>query len=136
MSKSLSPYLNFDGNCAEAMKFYAEILGGEPQIMPWSAAPGPSAPGTEDRVMHATLAIDGLLLYASDTFPGAPFNPGNNVHLSLDLTDPNEQTRIYKALSEGGTVGMELGDQFFGRFGSVTDKFGVNWMLMLQTPQG
>lgn len=135
MSADLNPYLNFDGNCAEAMRFYGEVLGVEPSILWFKDAPMPAPPGSENRVIHATVAGPGFSLMASDTMPGMPFTMGSNVYLSLGFKDRDEQTRVFEALSAGGRVEMALGEQFFGRFGSLTDRFGVHWMVMLETPR-
>jgi PhnB protein len=132
----MNPYLNFDGNCAEAMKYYAGIFGTEPEIQRFSDAPIPAPPGTEDRVMHASFRVGDTTLMASDTMPGMPFAQGSNVHLSVAFADRDEQTRIFEALADGGSVDMPLADQFFGRFGMLTDRFGVKWMVIRQTPEG
>jgi PhnB protein len=132
---SLNPYLNFDGKTEEAMKFYAEALGGKLEIMKFGDSPMPSTPETKNRVMHATLKSEGLNLMASDTMPGQPATPGANVHLSLNFTDLKEQDRVWGKLSNGGKVSMPLKEEFFGRFGALTDRFGVNWMLHAETEQ-
>jgi PhnB protein len=93
----------------------------------------PAAPEHKNRIMHATLKVDGVNIMASDTMPGQPVKPGNTVHLSLNFTDKGEQDRVWKQLSEGGTVTMPLKDEFFGRFGMLTDKFGMSWMLHLDS---
>lgn len=134
MPQKLNPYLNFDGNCAEAVNFYAGVFGTEPRIMRFAEGPTPAAPGTEDRVLHAVLDVGDTTLMASDTMPGMPFSQGTNVHLSVAFADPDEQTRIFEALAEGGRVEMPLADQFFGRFGMLTDRFGVQWMVIRQAP--
>ena len=134
MPKRMNPYLNFDGNCADAMRFYASVFGGEATIMRFSDAPMPPAPGTEQRTMHAALPVGDTTLMASDTMPGMPFSPGTNVHLSLAFDDEDEQTRIYQALVAGGSADMPLAQQFFGRFGALTDRFGVKWMLIVEAP--
>ncbi len=130
---SLSPYLNFDGKTEAAMKFYAETLNGKLELMRFGDSPMPAAPEHKNRIMHATLKVDGINLMASDTMPGQPVKQGTTVHLSLNFTDKGEQERVWKRLSEGGTVTMPLKDEFFGRFGMLTDKFGMSWMLHFDT---
>lgn len=132
MPQKLNPYLNFDGNCAEAMQFYASVFGTELKMMRFSEAPMPAAPGTENRVMHASLPISDGALMASDTMPGMPLNQGSNVHLCVEFSDANEQTRVFEALAAGGSVTMPLAQQFFGRFGMLTDRFGIRWMTILE----
>jgi PhnB protein len=129
MATSLHPYLNFDGNTDAAMKFYAEALGAKLEIMRFGDSPMPVAPEHKNRVMHATLKAGDLVLMASDTQPGQPLKTGSQVHLSLNFTDKAEQKTVWDRLAAGGTVTMPLGEQFFGTFGMLTDKFGVPWML-------
>jgi PhnB protein len=132
MATTLQPYLNFNGNTEEAMKFYAEALGAQLEIMRFGDSPKPTTPENKNRVMHSTLKTDSLLLMACDNPSGQPGVVGNNVHLSLNFTDQNEQQKTWDRLSKGAKITMPLGDQFFGRFGMLTDKFGVNWMLNLE----
>ncbi len=135
MPKALNPYLNFDGNCAEAMQFYGSVFGVEPTLMTFADAPVPAPPGAEGRIMHAAINVGGTTLMASDTMPGRPFAAGTNVHLSLAFDDAEQQSKIYD--TAGGTADMPLSDLFFGRFGSLTDRFGVQWMLIVEaSPQG
>ena len=69
--KDLTAYLNFDGNCRQAMKFYERCLGGELHLMPFSEVPGDHPKEAKDRIMHARLAKGSASLMASDTMPGA-----------------------------------------------------------------
>src|SRR3989304_3496986 len=94
----------------------------------------------EDRVknpiLHADFKAEDVHLMASDGMPGFVAEPGNMVTLSVDLSDVNEQARLFTALASGGTVTMPLDTTFWGaRFGMVTDRFGINWMLNCQMKQ-
>ena len=71
---------------------------------------------------------------ASDTMPGMSLTRGTNVHLCVRFEDQEEQTRVFEALADSGTVDMPLSDQFFGRFGMLTDRFGVKWMVIREAP--
>ena len=133
MATTINPYLNFDGNADEAMRFYAEALGGKLEIMKFGDSPMPVANEHKNRTMHATLKTDAMTLMASDTQPGQTVNMGDNVWLSLNFTDKAEQDRIWGRLSPGGKVMMPLDDTFFGRFGMFADRFGVHWMLHFNT---
>ena len=139
MTTTMNPYLNFDGKTEEAMKFYAEALGGKLDIMRFGDTPPgagpPVAPEHKNRVMHATLKTDGFTMMASDTMPGQPLDKGSQVSCSLNFTDKNDQDRAWKKLENGAKVTMPLSEQFFGRFGMLTDKFGIHWMLHWQAPQ-
>lgn len=130
--KQLTAYLNFDGNCREAMEFYRQALGGELQVMRFGDGEGKFeiAPGTADRVLHAHLANGAFVLMASDTMPGMPFTVGNSVWLMLPCDDDGEVERLFGALSAGGREIMAPHDSFWGaRFAMLTDRFGMNWML-------
>jgi PhnB protein len=132
-------YLNFDGNAREAMTFYAKCLGAELQLMPFSEMPGNHPPEAKDRIMHARISKGtngSTALMASDTMPGMAFHPGNNFSVSVQCESMEEIDRIFAALSEGGKISMPLADQFWGaRFGMLTDKFGVHWMLNFPHPK-
>ncbi len=128
---TLNPYLNFDGNTEAAMRHYAEVLHGTLDVMRFEGSPVEVAPEHKQRVMHATLKTDSLTLMASDTMPGQAIQPGNQVHLSLNFANTEEQQRVWDRLAEGGEVIMPLGEVFFGRFGMLRDKFGIHWMLHL-----
>ena len=129
MTTTINPYLNFDGKTEEAMKFYAEALGAKLELRRMGDSPMPCAPEHKNLIMHATLTTDGLTLMASDGRPGQPVINGDSVHLSLNFTDSKTQQQTWDRLGAGGQVVMPLGDQFFGRFGMLTDKFGIHWML-------
>lgn len=134
--KALNTYLNFDGNAREAMEFYKACLGAQLDIITFGESPMQAPPGSEKRVMHARLSIGALTLMASDTMPGMPFQPGTNYSLALECDSTQEVDRIFAALSAGGKVTMPVQETFWAtRFGMLTDKFGVSWMLDLAKPQ-
>ena len=132
----LDSYIFFNGNCAEAMRFYERTLGGQMQaMMTYAQAPeGPADPqcgpgGAPDQIMHACLVIDGRMLMASDSPPGM-HKPMGGFSLSLNYPTPREAERIFHALADGGTVMMPMGKTFWAdAFGMVTDKFGTPWMV-------
>jgi PhnB protein len=132
---SVDVYLNFNGNCREAVEFYAEVFKTEkPQIMTFGEAPpNPNYELPEeakDLVMHTRLIIDGSNVMFSDTFPGMPFIEGNNVTLAIVNKDIEQIKSIYEGLKEDGKVVMELQETFWSKlYGQVTDKFGIHWQL-------
>lgn len=132
---SVDVYLNFNGNCREAVEFYAEVFKTEkPQIMTFGEAPpNPNYELPEeakDLVMHTRLNIDGSNVMFSDTFPGMPFVEGNNVTLAVVNRDIEQIKSIYEGLKEDGKVVMELQETFWSKlYGQVTDKFGIHWQL-------
>jgi len=133
------PFLHFDGNCREAMEFYKQCLAAELFLLPYSGAPGEQTwvtPESKDRIMHSTLTRGTPLLMASDTRPGTLFQQGNNFAVVIECDSPEEIEAFFTALSEKGQVMMPLQDTFWNaRFGMLTDKFGVRWMLNFALPK-
>ena len=131
--KGTLTYLNFDGNCREAMTFYGRCLAGEPNFTPFSAGPpevAAQAKNAADRILHAELASGPVVLMASDTLPGMAFQQGNNFSICLDCESQAEMDKVFSTLGENGEVTMPLHDAFWGgRFGMLTDQFGISWMF-------
>jgi PhnB protein len=127
----LTPYLTFNGNCKEAMEFYHACLGGELflQTVGESPAKDQMPPQTQNDVMHSRLAAGELVFMASDMMGPGELVRGNATALAIIGRSKAEIQEYFDKLSEGGTVGQPLTDTFFGTFGSLTDKFGVNWMF-------
>lgn len=138
----LTTYLNFDGNCREAMAFYKECLGGELTIFSFGDMPGMLPPGADDamktRIMHSSLALKSgaANLMASDTMPGMPFTVGNNTSVSVHPDSVEHINKLWEAFSEGATIQHKLDDAPWGaRYGMLTDKFGVQWMFNHEYPK-
>ncbi|MCT4477653.1 VOC family protein [Peribacillus sp. NPDC101481] len=136
---SVDAYLNFNGNCRQAVEFYAEVFGTElPNIMTFGETP-PNPDFTlpeeaKDLVMHTRLNINGSNIMFSDTFPGMPFVEGNNISLAYVSNDLDEIKSIFNKLSEGGTVGVELQETFWSKiYGQLTDKFGIKWQFNFES---
>jgi PhnB protein len=130
MDPILNPYLNFNGNAGEAMKFYHSILGGELKMQTFAEANMAETPEMKDMIVHADLKSGGVSLMASDTMPTRMARFGDNVHMSLTGSDQDELTEVFNKLSQGGKVDMPLAKQFWGdTFGMLTDKYGVHWMV-------
>ncbi|OEC00005.1 glyoxalase [Lysinibacillus sphaericus] len=128
-------YLIFNGNCREAVTFYEQVFNtNKAEIMTFGDSPSdPSYPLPEEAknlVMHTRLSILGSTVMFSDTFPGSPFTIGNNVTLAV-VTDNEAQLRqAFEKLKEGGKVTMELQETFWSKcYGSLTDKFGIEWQF-------
>ena len=130
----LITYVTFTGNCEEALNFYKKVLDGEIlQISHMGDGQMEVPEILKDKVMHARLKIGENVLYMSDTFDPASLKQGNNISLSLETEDTTKLEKLFNNLSEGGTVKMPLEDTFWGaRFGMLTDKFGIHWMLNCQ----
>jgi PhnB protein len=130
-------YLFFDGVCEEALEFYGQKLGAKiERLMRFKENPEPNpdmcAPGSGDKVMHASFRIGETLLMASDgRCTGKPTFEG--FALSLTVANEAEADRFFTALADRGQVVMPPAKTFFSpRFGMVTDRFGVTWMLLVQ----
>ncbi len=126
----VTPYLFFNGNCQEALSFYHGIFGGKLHLMTYGEQIGPGCPlATKDKIMHGAVTVGDFLLMASDAFDAAP-TKGTTVRLSLNCQSLEDIERIYTKLVEGGVVCHALQDMPWGdRFGTLEDKFGMEWML-------
>jgi len=129
---SVETYLTFDGNAAEAMRFYERTLGGKLEaLMTFGEAPGGQAPpGAENRVMHARLLIGEHAIMASDGMPGHPYGGMHGFALSLSYPAASESKQAFEALAAGGKVTMPFQKTFFSQgFGMLVDRFGTPWMV-------
>jgi PhnB protein len=136
----VSTYLNFPRQTEEAFLFYKSVFGTEFQgeIHRFSSVPTqPGQPPMKEEdlnlVMHVTLPIlGGHVLMGTDAPESMGFkvNFGNNIFLNLEPDTRAETDKLFQALSEGGKVEMPLQEMFWGDyFGSLKDKFGVQWMF-------
>lgn len=127
---NLNIYLTFDGNAREAMTFYKECLGGELQLMTFADAKVECAPEAKDKIIHAALMNGPAVIMASDTMPGMPLTRGDNFSICLHCESAAGQDRLFASLAKGGKVTMDLQDTFWNaRFGTLVDRFGINWMF-------
>ena len=127
----IDAYIFFDGTCAEAMRFYEKTLGGKLEGMhTYADVPaGEGQPGDPNRIMHASMLLDGRRLMASDTPPGQPHERMQGFSLSVHATDVDEGRRLFEALAEGGQVIMPWVPTFWAKgFGMLVDRFGTPWM--------
>ena len=128
----LDTYLFFDGNCAEAMRFYERTLGGELMLMKNSESPAAAhtPPGDGDRIMHARLALDGRTLMASDWTSDGSYEGMKGFSLSIAYSTVEEAERVFDKLADGGKVTMPFGKTFWAEgFGMLVDRFGTHWMV-------
>lgn len=136
----VQPYLNFDGRCEEAINFYRQAVGAEPEMLmrfresPEPPPPGMDLSGKEDWVMHASFRVGDSTVMASDDCTGqhAGFH---GFQLTLSVADETEAKRCFAALSAGGEVRMPLTKTFFSpSFGMLADRFGVAWIVIVPQP--
>jgi PhnB protein len=131
MKTTLNPYLNFNGQCREAMTYYQQCLGGNLTLQKVSESPMAAhlPPGMESNILHSTLINDYIVLMASDMI-GAKLKPGNSIGLCLQCASEEELNTFFQNLAADGTIKMELHQTFWGAtYGELTDKYGINWMF-------
>ena len=133
----VQPYLFFDGRCEEAIGFYVKALGAKVEMLmrykdsPEPAQPGMLPPGSENKIMHASLKVGAMSVMLSDGHCGGkPEFKG--FALSLDAPDEAAAKALFAALGDGGQVRMPLAKTFFSPcFGMIADRFGVTWMIIV-----
>ena len=138
---TVTPYLFFGGRCDEALAFYRAALGAEVEVLmrydesPEPPSPGMLQPGFEKKVMHASFAVRGVRLMASDgRGEQAKFE---GFQLALSVPTEADARQAFDALAAGGTVEMPLTKTFWSPcFGMVTDQFGLTWMVSVPGRMG
>ena len=133
------PYLTFDGNCKEAMEFYARTLRAETESM-FTFAGTPAEeyvkPEARGQIMHASLALKGQTILMASDAGGMPYEKAGGMSVSIVMDDTAEAERIFAELSQGGTVTMPLDKTFWAeRFGMCVDRYGTPWMINSGMPQ-
>lgn len=133
----LNPYLNFNGQCEAAFRFYEKCLGGKIEMM-MRFADSPMADQVpaerRNQIVHVRMTAAGKVLMGSDA-PPENFEKPQGFSVSLSVNDPAEAERIFKALAEKGTVRMPLQQTFWAiRFGALVDQFGIPWMINCEQP--
>jgi PhnB protein len=128
----LSPYLNFNGQCEAAFKFYERSLGGKIASMT-TYAETPSAnqvpPEWGTKICHATLLAGDNSLMGYDAPPGR-YEVPKGFYITIGINDPADAQRIFNALAENGKVVMPLQKTFWAvSFGMMVDQFGIPWMV-------
>ena len=132
-------YLMFNGRTEEALKFYEKALGAKIEmVMRFKDAPeGQCPPELENKVMHSSFKIGDTVVMASDGMcSGEPKLEFKGFSLTLNPKTEAECERLFNALADGGQVQQPLVKTFFSpKFGAVSDKFGVNWMVLVEQAQ-
>lgn len=128
----LNAYLNFNGQCETAFKYYERCFGGKIEAMiPHAGTPAEAHVPAEwrDKIMHARLAVNGAVLMGSDVFTDR-YQAPKGFSVSLQIKDTAEAERLFSALAENGQVKMPLQQTFWAaRFGMLVDQFGIPWMI-------
>ncbi|MEL6224905.1 MAG: VOC family protein [Cyanobacteria bacterium J06627_8] len=128
----LIPYLNFDGDCEAAFKFYENVFGGKVvDMMIYGGSPmeGDVPSDWQSKIMHTSLIVGDQEIMGSDSPPGY-FEEPKGTAITIGIADPEKAEQIFKALAENGVVKMDIQETFWAqRFGMVTDQFGTPWMI-------
>ncbi|MDR0796358.1 MAG: VOC family protein [Tannerella sp.] len=133
-------FINFDGNCREAVEFYAKVFKSEVKnLMTYGQSPAdpnyPMAEEDNDRVCYSDVRIGDKNIMFSDFPSNSQFIAGNNINPTLSMSDKHEVERVFNELKYGGEVYMELQQTFFSElYGMLMDKYGVVWMIMYYLP--
>ncbi|MCC2031376.1 VOC family protein [Microbacterium allomyrinae] len=135
---SLNPYLSFQNQARSAMTFYQSVFGGELDISTFGEFEGMVQDDAEkDLVMHAQLTSpDGFVLMGADTPTGMPYAKPAGISVSVSGDDEASLQGFWDKLVDGGEVVMPFDTPpWGGRFGMLTDKFGIDWMVALNASQ-
>ena len=124
--------LSFDGDCEAAFRFYERCFNGKIEfLLRWGESPmaKDAPPEWSDKILHARIVIGDTALLAADSLPGT-YEPSQGFSLLLSLDDAGDTERLFRELSENGTVLMPLQETFWAhRFGVVRDQFGIAWTI-------
>jgi PhnB protein len=133
---TIEAYLFFNGNCAEAMRFYEKVLGGKLSLVYPKDSPiaDKLPPGSENLVLHSKLEVGGAVLMASDWMDSNPYPAVGGFAVTLTSRTTGEARTTFDKLAEGGRITMPFAKMFYSDgFGMLVDRFGVNWMVMSET---
>jgi PhnB protein len=128
----LMPYLQFQGDCEEALNFYREALDGRIEIASRYDNPAMNAAEEDkNKILHASLYFGKHLIFASDTLAKKTNEPiVGNISISLGFQDEEQAKKIFETLSAGGKIHVPFKKQFWGDWhGNFTDRFGIRWMV-------
>ncbi len=131
----VNPYIAFRGNCREAIDFYKAAVGAEEVYAQTYANSPMSEMGQPDAIMHCTIKIGDSNVMMCDDFHTEGLSTNGNISLAIGLNDVEKARQMFDALSDGGAVTMPLDKTFWAEaFGTLTDKFGINWMVNCDAP--
>lgn len=130
---SFTPYIHFQGQCREAMTFYADVFGGTLELTSYADGPPDMCPPhSADRIMHSCVMTPTGPLFASDFPAGMDGDPQKAVSVSHAAPDIQGGQAIYDRLADGADIIMPFGETFFSPgFGMLKDRFGTHWMIMV-----
>ena len=131
----VSPYIAFRGNCREAIEFYKAAVGAEEVYAQTYGNSPMSEMGQPDAIMHCTIKFGDSNVMMCDDFHTEGLSANGNISLAIGLNDVEKARQMFDALSDGGAVTMPLDRTFWAEaFGTLNDKFGINWMVNCDAP--
>lgn len=123
-------YLAFEGNCQEAVSFYADLFDAEIKNRQTYEDAKIDIPNSyRNKLQHAELKGKGIEFMAYDASPDTPINHGNQIHMSVDADSKKDAEELFEALSKGGQVHHNFREREWGYYGRCTDKYGIAWMV-------
>ena len=135
----MKPSINlaFNGNCAEALRFYALRLPGKILFeLCWGQSPlaGTAPQEWSSKICHSTLVVGDVTFHGVDVLPGT-YEPPRGFSIVLDVDDVDEAHRLARVLSEKGQVDIPLQETFWALlYGRVVDQFGIAWEVSCARP--
>lgn len=127
----LQPYLSFPGNCQEAFNFYKNLFSGDLKNKEtWENKSVDIPESYRGKIQHIELKAPGVHLMGYDVSPDTPLNNGNNICLSIEMTDKNKAIDLYNQLSAGGRKHTNMHESSWGDYyGRCSDQFDIMWMI-------
>ncbi|WP_291967514.1 VOC family protein [Maribacter sp.] len=126
----IQAYLAFNGNCQEALSFYANLFNADIKNKQTYEDKKIDVPSSfRQKLQHAELKGKGVHFMAYDAAPDTPLNNGNQINMSVDLDTMDEGKQIFEELSNEGQIHHEFREREWGYFGRCTDRFGIGWMV-------
>jgi PhnB protein len=133
---TINPYINFNGNAEEAFNFYKSVFGGEfgkiIRFKDIATAEFPVSDAEAEKIMRISLPIGPNVLIANDVpeSMGRVSENENRSKIAVSADTKEEAERLFKGLSEGGTVEMPLAQSPWGTsFAMFRDKYGIEWTV-------
>ena len=135
----INPYLTFDGTCAEALDFYAEVFGGQVEVIQ-RVKESPMATempaGAQDAVLHGRVRIGDRLIMASDDLQGR-YEAPRGIYIQTAFDDLDKAKRVFSRLAKNGETVMDFAPTFWAHgFGMCRDRYGVPWMINCDVDAG
>lgn len=130
----IQAYLAFDGNCQQALNYYAEIFDAEVKNRQTYEDKKMDVPASyRQKLQHAELIGNNIRIMAYDAAPDTPITHGTQIHMAVDVNDQKKAEQLFSELSGGGQVHHEFREREWGYYGRCTDQYGINWMVNSET---